>query len=47
LFGMEKAITTFGIAPFQKKMHFVVDAGIKSRDTANIVLKQAGLKKGF
>ena len=27
--------------------HFVVDSNIKSRHTANEVLKQAGLKKAF
>jgi hypothetical protein len=27
--------------------HFVVDGTIKSRHTANAVLKQAGLKKAF
>ena len=27
--------------------HFVVDGKIKSRHTANAVLKQAGLPKGF
>ena len=27
--------------------HFVVDSNIKSRHTANGVLKQAGLKKAF
>jgi len=29
------------------KLHFVVDAKIKSRHTANAVLKQAGLPKYF
>jgi hypothetical protein len=29
------------------KQHIVVDAGIKSRHTANAVLKQAGLPKKF
>ena len=28
-------------------LHFVVDGAIKSRHTANGVLKQAGLKKAF
>ena len=27
--------------------HFVVDAGIKSRHTANAILKQAGMPKNF
>jgi hypothetical protein len=29
------------------KRHIVVDAGIKSRHTANAVLKQAGIPKKF
>ncbi|XSG86587.1 MAG: type II toxin-antitoxin system HicA family toxin [Methylohalobius sp. ZOD2] len=29
------------------KIHFVVDGKIKSRHTANAVLKQAGLEKQF
>ena len=29
------------------QVHFVVDGKIKSRHTANAVLKQAGLPKGF
>jgi hypothetical protein len=29
------------------KRHFAVDAGIKSHNTANAVLKQAGLPKAF
>jgi len=29
------------------KLHFVVDSKIKSRHTANAVLKQAGLSKQF
>ena len=29
------------------QVHFVVDSGIKSRHTANAVLKQAGLPKHF
>jgi HicA toxin of bacterial toxin-antitoxin, len=29
------------------KHHFAVDDGIKSHDTANAVLKQAGLPKAF
>lgn len=28
-------------------VHFVVDAGIKSRHTANAALKQAGIEKAF
>jgi len=28
-------------------LHFVVDGSIKSRHTANAVLKQAGIKKAF
>jgi len=31
----------------QTNRHFTVDANIKSRHTANGVLKQAGLKKAF
>jgi hypothetical protein len=33
-------------SPFND-LHFVVDGSIKSRHTANGVLKQAGLKKAF
>lgn len=29
------------------KLHFVVDAGCKSKHTANETLKQAGLQKAF
>jgi hypothetical protein len=30
-----------------RQVHFVVDSGIKPRQTANAVLKQAGLPKHF
>jgi hypothetical protein len=43
---LEKAIMKYGSAPISGK-RFPVDSDIKSRHTANEVLKQAGLGKEF
>jgi uncharacterized membrane protein YgaE (UPF0421/DUF939 family) len=43
LFDTEKETTIFGIAQYLK-LHITVDGKIKSRHTANAVLKQSGIK---
>ena len=44
--GMAKAITKSGLARSPNR-YFTVDGRIKSRHTANEILKQAGIGKQF
>jgi hypothetical protein len=44
--GRAKAITRSGFSPITNR-HFVVDQQMKSRHTANAVLKQAGISQKY